>query len=201
VIDLSRLATDFAKNLERVDGRRPQAFGSRTGRAYQPGIGPHTEAETIRLVAAELAATDNEYVGYALNVPYAGISRQRCDWCLGLPPEWTWAIEAKLLRLLGDNGKLNDNMLMHILSPYPTHRSALTDCDKLAASTFRSRKAIMIFGYAYDDWDMIPAVEAFETLARQRVWLGDRHAAPFSGLVHPVHDRGSVFAWEIRPVK
>jgi hypothetical protein len=38
-------------------------------------------------------------------------------------------------RILGDNGKLNDNMLMHILSPYPQHRSAVTDCNKLRAGT------------------------------------------------------------------
>lgn len=37
-----------------------------------------------------------------------------------------------MLRLFGDNAKLNDNMLMHLLSPYPAHRSALTDCEKLA---------------------------------------------------------------------
>jgi hypothetical protein len=30
-----------------------------------------------------------------------------------------WAIEVKMLRLMGDNHKPNDNMLMHILSPYP----------------------------------------------------------------------------------
>lgn len=36
---------------------------------------------------------------------------------------------------LGDNGKPNDNMIMHILSPYPDHRSALTDCSKLATCT------------------------------------------------------------------
>jgi hypothetical protein len=34
---------------------------------------------------------------------------------------WGWAIEVKMLRLMGDNGKLNDNMVMHILSPYPAH--------------------------------------------------------------------------------
>jgi len=43
----------------------------------------------------------------------------------------------KMLRLMGDNSKPNDNMLMHILSPYPSHRSALTDCQKLAASGFQ----------------------------------------------------------------
>jgi hypothetical protein len=44
-------------------------------------------------------------------------ARRHCDWCLGSPPLWDLAIEAKMLRLFADNGKLNDNMLMHILSP------------------------------------------------------------------------------------
>jgi hypothetical protein len=47
------------------------------------------------------------------------------------------AVEVKMLRLMGDNGKPNDNMLMHILSPYPDDNSALTDCQRLAASGFR----------------------------------------------------------------
>jgi hypothetical protein len=59
------------------------------------------------------------------------------------------------------------------------------------------RKAIVIFGYDYDDWPMDPAVEAFETLASQRVALGDQHAAAYDQLVHPVHLRGRVFAWEV----
>ena len=40
-----------------------------------------------------------------------------------------WAIEVKMLRLMGDNGKPNDNMLMHILSPYERHRSASARID------------------------------------------------------------------------
>jgi hypothetical protein len=36
-----------------------------------------------------------------------------------MSPSWEWAIEIKMPRLMGDNGKPNDNMLMHILSPYP----------------------------------------------------------------------------------
>jgi hypothetical protein len=134
---------------------------------------------------------------YALDVPYPVGSRQRCDWCIGSPPTWEWAIEAKLLRLYGDNGKLNDNMLMHVLSPYPAHRSALTDCEKLAASGLLARNAILIFGYDYDGWEMDPAIEAFERLARERVTIGTRHEAAYAGLVHPVHQRGRVFAWEV----
>src|SRR5215471_13271188 len=102
-----------------------------------------------------------------------------------------------MLRLISDNGKLNDNMLMHILSPYPAHRSTLTDCEKLAASGLGGRKAILIFGYEYDGWDMIPTIEAFETLALERVRLGVRNTARFADLVHPVHQQGAVFAWEI----
>ena len=119
MIELARLVEDFAAAIQRADSRSPQAIGSRTGRAYQLGIGPHTDSRTIRLVAEELIAVDEQYARHTLDVPYPGQSRQRCDWCLGSPPSWQWAIEAKMLRLFGDNGKLNDNMLMHVLSPYP----------------------------------------------------------------------------------
>ena len=102
-----------------------------------------------------------------------------------------------MLRLFGDNGKLNDNMLMHVLSPYPAHRSALSDCEKLASSVLPGRKAVMIFGYDYEGWSMDPAIRAFETLASQRVALGDRHDASFAHLLHPVHQTGRVFAWEV----
>jgi hypothetical protein len=197
MIELARLVEDFAAAIQRADSRGPQAIGSRTGRAYQPGIGPHTESQTIRLVVEELIALDNEYALHTLDVPYPGSSRQRCDWCLGSSPSWQWAIEVKMLRLFGDNGKLNDNMLMHILSPYPAHRSALTDCGKLAGSGLPGRKAIMIFGYDYDGWTMDPAIEAFETLAWEHVALGGRHEAAYSQLVHPVHKHGRVFAWEM----
>ena len=197
VIDLTRLVEDFAVAVQRADSHKPQAVASTTGRAYQPGIGPHTESQTIRLVTNELVALDQEYAAYALDVPYPGASRQRCDWCLGSRLSWDWAIEAKMLRMFGDNGKLNDNMLMHVLSPYSAHRSALTDCGKLVHSDLPGRKAIMIFGYDYNDWPMDPAIEAFETLASERVTLGDRHAAVYNQLVHPVHQRGRVFAWEV----
>ena len=86
---------------------------------------------------------------------------------------------------MGDNGKLNDNMVMHILSPYPEHRSALTDCTKLAAAQLGERKAIMIYGYDYPGWPMDPAIEAFETLASQKVKLASRATASFDGLIIP----------------
>ena len=102
-----------------------------------------------------------------------------------------------MLRLMGDNGKPNDNMPMHILSPYPDDNSALTDCQRLAASGFSGSLAVLIYGYDYDARPMEPAIEAFEQLAMQRVRLGPRQVASFDGLIHPVHRRGGVFVWEV----
>ena len=54
-----------------------------------------------------------------------------------------------MLRLMGDNGKRNDKMLMDILSPYPNDRTGLTDCMKLVESGLNGRKAILIYGFDY----------------------------------------------------
>jgi hypothetical protein len=108
-----------------------------------------------------------------------------------------WAIEIKMLRLMGDNGKANDNILMHILSPYPAQRSALTDCEKLVDIQIAIHKAILIYGYDYPGWPMDPVIEAFETLALKKVMLSQRFEDGFEDLVHPVHQRGRVFGWEL----
>jgi hypothetical protein len=134
---------------------------------------------------------------FATSVAYPESPRRKCDLCLGVAPNWDWAIEVKMIRFLGDNGKLNDNILMHVLSPYPEHRSALTDCDKLLQSSIRGRKAILIYGYDHNEWLLDPAIEAFEVLAKSRVRLGARCTSTFADLVHPIHQQGRVFGWEI----
>ena len=187
---------DFAGAVIAVDARRPIALNQRSKVPFAAGIGPHTEAAAIELVMRELA-NHHDYANYRTGVPYPGAPRQKCDICLGLDPDWNWVIEAKLLRFLGDNGQLNDNMLMHILSPYPAHRSALTDCIKLRDSSFAGRKAIMIYGFEAEDWPLEPAIVAFEGLAERFVDLGERCHARFDGLVHPFHASGGVFAWEL----
>jgi hypothetical protein len=147
---------------------------------------------------AELAgAHPATYGAVRTGVPYPNAPRQKCDLLIAPSDSGSWAVEVKMLRFMGDNGKPNDNMLMHILSPYPNHRSALTDCQKLVGSGFEEPYALLIYGYDYDDWPMEPAVEAFEQLARYRVQLGSRHFARFNGLIHPIHRRGGVFVWEI----
>jgi hypothetical protein len=197
---LEAIVAAFARAMKSIDQGAPVWTSDRTGKAYQPGIGPHPETETVKLVAGHLASEQSSIYGtYELGRPYPNAARQKCDWTFGTP--LAWAIEVKMLRLMGDNGKPNDNMLMHILSPYPSHRSALTDIDKLAASGFDCRMAVLIYGYDYPGWPMEPAIEAFEALAgRGHIHLSQRYSASFDELVHQVHTSGQVVAWEIEPV-
>ena len=141
-----------------------------------PGIGPHKERNTVKLVVDEIRSRPGCVYSndMALEVKYPSSPRSKCDICIGREPDWDWAIEVKMLRFLGNNGKPNDNILMHILSPYPSHRSALTDCQKLVESGFSGRKAIVIYGYDYDEWPMDPAIDAFELLATKQNSLSER---------------------------
>ena len=191
---------DFAAGIRQANARRPVAVNARSKEPFQPGIGPHSEAQTIELIMSELAALKpSTYANQVdLAVPYPEASRQKCDLCLGQAPSWDWGIEVKMLRILGDNGKANDNILMHIFSPYPAHRSAVTDCSKLASTALAQRRAILIYGYDADEWPLEPAITAFEVLAARLVRLGPRKQATFSGLIHPVHASGSVYAWELQ---
>jgi len=192
-MELAEIVGVLADGIARADRLRPIALNGRTGVPFQPGIGPHTESQTIRL-ALDAVAEDRRFE-VEREVPYPNAKRARCDLVITSPE--VWAIEVKMLRLMGDNGRPNDNMLMHILSPYPVHRSALTDFVKLLDSGLPGRKAIMVFGYDYESLPMDPAIEALELLASRRVHLVDRAVASFEGLVHLVHKSGRVFAWEI----
>ena len=141
--ELDELTRYFAEAMESVDARRPIASNARTGAPYSPGIGPHTERATVQLVSEEMERQGSIQVqGFQLEVPYPDTPWNKCDLCIGVGPDWDWAVEIKMLRLMGDNGKPNDNILMHILSPYPEHRSALTDCTKLSNAGFTGRTGL-----------------------------------------------------------
>jgi hypothetical protein len=195
---IATLASDFASGMRAADAKRPIAVSQRAGGAsYKPGLGPHTEAKTIDLVLAELRQSNPTLYGNAqTNVPNPNMLRQRCDLVLDCAGG-SWYVEAKMMRLMGDNGKPNDNILTHILSPYPLQRSALTDCEKLLKSGFQGRYAILIFGYEYPGWPLEPVMSAFECLARGQVALSTPAIATFDQLVHPIHSAGAVYVWEI----
>ncbi|MFC1463751.1 MAG: hypothetical protein ACFLMY_02770 [Candidatus Brachytrichaceae bacterium NZ_4S206] len=198
-IDLPTIVEDFAACIKLADARRPQAVNVRSKQPFQAGIGPHSEAQVIKLVTDEMILYQPTRYGntIAVNVPYPESPRQKCDICIGHAPLWDWAIEVKMLRFLGDNGKLNDNILMHILSPYPEHRSALTDCVKLVRTRLGQSKAVLIYGFEHEEWPLDLAIEAFEVLAKSKIGMSRRYVAEFDDLIHPIHKRGKVFGWQL----
>jgi len=177
----------FAAAIAAAKARVPQC------RLYKPGLGPHTEDEQVRLAVAEMGLAPGDY---AFGVPYPTAARRKCDLVLRFRPS-AFFVEFKLFRPAGDNGKLNDQNLNHLLSPYEQDRSALTDCRKLRASGFIGRKFVGVIVYEWGQQPFGPACAAFEMLAHADGPLGPRIEAPFSDLVHPHHRMGHVALWEV----
>jgi hypothetical protein len=196
IVELATLVSDFAEAMSAADARKPIAMNHRGDRAYQAGIGPHAESTAVNLTIDEMRLLfPGRYPDVRTVVPYPH-TRQTCDLMIGSTPGW--AIEVKMARFSGDNGKQDDTAIKDILSPYDRDRSALSDCRKLASAGFPQRTAVLIYGFDDARRPLDPILEAFQTLASHAVWLGERQSAPLRELVHPVFAAGRVVAWEVR---
>ncbi len=198
-IELATLVADFAVGMCVADAARPIASRrmkkGQTPAFFKPGIGPHAEDKAVDLTVAQMcAANPARYSTLDTKVDYPN-SAQECD--LAVERGREWAIEVKMARFSGDNGKPDPNAVKDLLSPFPIDRSALTDCDKLVASGLTGNKAVLIYGFEDDARALDLAISAFEALASHRVGLGPRVSAQMSSLTHPVFKCGRVFAWEI----
>jgi len=193
-VELVEFVADFAWGFHEADRQRPQAVGSRSGRIYQAGLGPHAENAAVALVLSALHQQWPKRYQPAQQLQYPG-TRQRCDLGVGSPVEW--AVEIKMARAFGDNGKLDDTYLKDLLSPYPSDHSALGDSIRLRQSRFTCRKAVVIYGFDYATRTLDPALQALELLMRDKGAIGERVEANLEALVHPVHSIGRVVAWEI----
>ena len=188
---LKAFTESLAEAFARADSKRPQKV-SRTGNVYQHGIGPFTEDETVDLALSEMPKIWNG-CSFDRFISFPNAKRNKCDLSIS-SREWRLFIEIKMMRILGDNGKINDNIISHILSPYSQQRSAYTDIEKLRVSGFDGKKSIMIYGYDYDEYPLDLIVDMFESVAAEYI-SSPRYTAYFRNLVHPVHQRGAVYSW------
>jgi len=112
-----------------------------------------------------------------------------------------WAIELKIIRPFGDNGRPAEHWSENILHPYPGNTSSLGDCIKLLKSSLSERKAVVIFGYEHTPpvVALETAVASFELVARDvlSIRLSPRIEQVRLGLVHPVHQQLRVFGYEV----
>ena len=193
--DFKKIIFDFALSMKKIDSTKPVYVSQRKNKnVYKPGIGPHTETATINLVVNELKQ-DKFYTKIEREIKYPN-SRKSCDLKFNINNKILFS-EVKMMRIMGDNNKANDNIFMHIFSPYEKQNSALTDGLKLLKSGFDGEKSIIIYGYDYDDFPIEKTISLFEKTTKDFFNISERYSASFEKLVHPVHTRGSVYGWLI----
>ena len=56
MIGLQTLVEDFATGMRLADKKAPVSTSQRSKRTFRPGIGPHSEEQTIEMTMIELAA-------------------------------------------------------------------------------------------------------------------------------------------------
>jgi hypothetical protein len=158
-------------------------------RNFSPGVGPYGEPQLLSQVATRLNS----------RLPCEGRICTKRTPDLLIPKEW--AIECKIARPFGDNGKPAENWSVNLLHPYAGNTSLLGDCLKLRSLAGNEKKAALVIGYEHSppQLSLSPLLAAFEVVAKNVIGirLGERVQSVRTGLVHPVHQQVTVAAWEV----
>lgn len=182
-MELPQVLVDLADVLVAIDSSRVPF------KRFRPGVGPYGEPQLLQLVKDRM----NELKAYRGTI----VTKRTPDLLL----KGQWALEFKIARPFGDNGKLAENWSVNLLHPYGGSVSAVGDCLKLLGLDSPERKAVVVIGYEHSprQVSLEPLLLAFEVVARQvaKIDLGPRFEERRSGLVHPVHQQLMVAAWEV----
>lgn len=180
---LQELVLDIADALNQIDSSR-EAF-----RSFRPGVGPFGEPQLVKRIAATLNQKPK----------YGGAVRTKRTPDLLIPSEW--AVEIKITRPFGDNGKEAENWSVNLLHPYSGNVSVIGDCYKLIRYTGPERRSVLVIGYEHIPAriDLTPLVESFEAIAKHvlQIRLSDRVQTRRGPLIHPVHQAVIVLGWEV----
>jgi len=170
-MELAQVANDVVEALVNID-QSGVAFKN-----FQAGVGPYGEPQLLTAVAQRLN----------LLPIYRKAVRTKRTPDLLIPNEW--ALEFKLARPFGDNGKEAENWSVNLLHPYEGNVSLIGDCLKLGRLGGTERKGAVVVGYEHTPprISLAPLLEAFELIATRvaGVRIGPRVTAARSGLCHP----------------
>lgn len=182
-MELKQLVSDIGAALAWVD-KSGEPF-----RAFQAGVGPYGEPQLVARIASYLNRLP-EYGG--------GVRTKRTPDLL-IPNEW--ALEFKIARPYGDNGKEAENWSVNLLHPYRGNVSTVGDCYKLSELHGTERRAAVVIGYEHvpPKISLTPLVESFEMVAKHvaGMELSPRVESRVDNLVHPVHQSARIFAWQV----
>ncbi len=175
-----QIVATVADILKTYDSERP------IHKSFQPGVGPFGEPQIVALVARCLSEKG-----------IAAGTRRTPD----LYIEHEWAIEFKIVRPFGDNGKEAENWSVNMLHPYPGNVSLLSDAIKLGQLGSYSRKGLFVIGFehAVAKISLDPLIESFEAIAAHvmKISLSGRVEERRGDLCHPVHQVLRCIGWEL----
>jgi hypothetical protein len=182
-MDLEQVVNDIAHVVKIIDSSRVPF------KSFQPGVGPYGEPQLVKLIAEHL----NRSPRYA-----QGVKTMRTP---DLLIAGAWALEIKIARPFGDNGKLAENWSVNLLHPYRGNTSLLGDCLKLLSHPCEEQKAVLAIGYEHDpsQVSLEPLTRSFEVIATEvlSIRLGERVSAVRTNLIHPVHQPLVVIGWTV----
>lgn len=165
-MELLQIVRRYAEAFQAVDtNTTTQRFNRRTGEAYRLGLPSLGEETALREADAEWDAMyPDELITpmsprrnrppSRLDYPYPHIGRTNCDHVFSTQPAIRtaeWAVEAKFISFVGDNGKNNDFGVGKMLSPYLKDRGVLHDAARLRTSEFTDRVAVVMYAFDHDD--------------------------------------------------
>jgi len=116
-LSLEKIISDVANTLGEIDSSRVP-FQTRS-RTYSPGVGPYGEPQLLKKCIEILNKLDI----YTRKI----VTKRTPDILI----RGSWALEFKIVRPFGDNGKEAENWSVNLLHPYKGNQSSLGDCMKL----------------------------------------------------------------------
>jgi hypothetical protein len=170
----------IAKILKDFDSEFPRF------KKFKPGIGPYGEPQIVKIISKRISKS--------------GIMAKTRR-CPDLEIGNEWAIEFKIARPFGDNGKEAENWSVNLLHPYSGNTSLIGDAMKLLDLTDYKNRGLFLIGYEHDPAiiSLDPLIRSFEVLMKEviNIKLGPRIEVFFNGLVHPEHQVVRCIGWQL----
>ncbi len=179
-MEYSEIVKLIADILKDYDSEKP------VHKAFRPGIGPFGEPQIVRVIAERLS--DKGFRAKTKRTPDLNFQQE-------------WAIEFKIVRPFGDNGKEAENWSVNMLHPYAGNVSIIGDAIKLAALDTYPHKGLFVIGFEHNPVkiSLDPLLDSFESIAKNvmNISLGARIEQKRVGLVHSEHQVVRCVGWQL----
>ncbi|HEM61455.1 MAG TPA: hypothetical protein ENO24_04120 [Chloroflexi bacterium] len=181
-MEYPQLVKTIADILKDFDDEKP------VHKAFQPGIGPFGEPQIVAEIAGRL--TEKGIQARTRRSPDLDV----CG---------VWAIEFKIVRPFGDNGREAENWSVNMLHPYPGNESLIGDAIKLSGGLCAySHKGLFLIGFEHDPAkiSLDPLIDSFESIAQyvREIPFGERIEERRIGLCHPEHQVLRCIGWQLK---